>query len=229
MDSLRRAAARHRRLDQRADRVPDRRSAATRGRPSRPTSAASPIRPASGQPTAASGCRSWLGSSPSSPARWSSLAGVDQPGQLHRRQHLRQHRPRPVHQLGVDQQHGAAAAGIQLRAEPAVAAEQRLVHHARLLGRQRQRGRIAVDEFQLGKLVAGVGDRLRAGRFLRPGPRRLSHPAVPGANGGPVQGGLPSTCSSSLAVTRRSAGSGVSASAALRCPAAPRPRSAPGS
>ena len=42
------------------------------------------------------------------------------------------------------------AAGVQLRPEPAVAAEQRLVRPARLLGRQCQRGRIAVDEFQLG-------------------------------------------------------------------------------
>ena len=44
--------------------------------------------------------------------------------------------------------------------------------------------------FSWRQLVAGVGGRLCSGRFPRPGSGGVSHSAVPGANGGPVQGGL---------------------------------------
>ena len=153
--------------------------------------------------------------------------GGDQPEQLSRCEQLRQQRPRPVRQLGARQQHGAAVAGPQLRAEPAVAAERRLVRHARLLGRQRQGGPDAGNEFQLASLVAGMGSGLCARRFPRPRPWRLPHPAVPGPRGG-IGAGRPGLQHRAAAwgATHRSAGSGGSASAARRCPAAPRRRSA---
>ena len=100
------------------------------------------------------------------------------PEQLPRHQHLREHRARPVPELRPHQLDGAALAPVQLRRQPPVATRGRVVRDPRRDGRQRDRGRNAVDRLLLGDLVRRLGDRLRTGRLSRPRRRRLPHPAV---------------------------------------------------
>ena len=102
-----------------------------------------------------------------------------QPGQLPRRERVRQHGPRPVPELGPHRHDGDAAAQLRLRVECPVAAAARVVRDARPIGGKQHRGNRALDGLHLEDVVGDLRDRLRAGRLPRARPRGLPAPAVP--------------------------------------------------